>query len=146
MSQFVDGVSHYLSYIDMENSHWGDEGGPFTYFGVSTMTVKSGKYMDFEAMKAKYAQMAKEHNWADGKIYWAWTSRIGGEPQESLIAPFKDYADMAPPEQSFREFVIETVGEEKAQAMYAKFSATFVDEDYTIWKLLSEFSMSEDKE
>ena len=102
--------------------------------------------MDFEAMKAKYAQMAKEHNWADGKIYWVWESHIGGEPVESLIAPFKDYADMAPPEPTFREFVVKTVGEEKADAMYAKFSATIADEDYTVWKLLTELSMTKDED
>jgi hypothetical protein len=146
MSQFVAGVSHYLSYIDMENSNWGDEGGPFTYFGLSDMSIKPGKYADFEKMKAKFAQMAKEHKWQDNKLYWAWTSRIGGKPVETLIAPFKDYADMAPVEPSFREFVMETVGEEKAMAMFAKFSETIADEDYTVWKLLHEFSMSEDKE
>lgn len=146
VDQFVESYAHYLSAIDMENTNWGDEEGPFTYFGLNTMTIKPGKYADFEAMKTKFAQMAKEHNWKDLKLYWAWTSRIGGKPEETLIAPFKDYADMAPPEPSFRELVIETVGEEKAMAMFAKFSATISEEDYTVWKLIPELSMAEDKE
>lgn len=146
VDQFVEGYEHYLSSIDMENSLWGDEGGPFKYFGVTSWTIEPAKYYDFMKMKTKYSQMGKEHNWADGKLYWAWTSRIGGKSQEAIIAPFKDYADMADPEQTFREFVVETVGEEKAHAMSAKFSATLSEEDYTVWKLIPELSMSEDKE
>ena len=146
VDQFVESYAHYLSAIDMENSLWGDEEGPFQYFGVTSWTIEPAKYYDFETMKAKYAQIAKEHNWADGKLYWAWTTRIGGKSQEALIAPFKDYADMAEPEQSFRELVVEVVGEEKAQAMFAKFSATLSNEEYTVWRLIPELSMAEDKE
>jgi hypothetical protein len=146
MGSFVEDVSHYLSYIDMENSNWGDEEGPFTYYGLNNVSIRPGKYADFEKMKAKFTQMAREHNWQDGKLYWAWTSRIGGKPLETLIAPFKDYADMAPPEPSFREFVMETVGQEKAEAMFARFSATIADEDYTVWRLLPDLSMTKDEE
>ena len=53
---------------------------------------------------------------------------------------------MAPPEQTFREFVVETVGQEKADALNAKFSGALADEDYTVWRLVPELSMMEEKE
>lgn len=146
VDQFAEGYEHYLSAVDMENSHWSDEAGPFAYFGVTSWQIMPSKYPAFEAMKTEYSQMAKEHNWADGKLYWAWMSRIGGKSQEAIVSPFKDYADMADPEQTFREFVIENVGQEKADAMYAKFSGSLADEEHTVWRLVPELSMIEDKE
>ena len=52
---------------------------------------------------------------------------------------------MAPPEPSFREFVMEAAGQEKAEAMFAKFSATIAAESYTVWQLLPELSMNGDE-
>jgi len=144
VDQFVEGVGHYLSEVDLESSHWSDEANSFPYFGVSSLTIKPAKYKDFVAMKMKFAKMAKD--WADDGIYWGWVSRIGGESQEAMVAPFKGFADMAPLEKPFREFVIETVGQEKAEAMFAKFSRTLANEEYTVWRLVPELSMAEDKE
>ena len=130
--------------MDIENSHWSDEASAFAYFGVTSWNIKPAKYRDFEAMKKKYSKMAKD--WAGDEIYWAWLSRIGGTSQEALVAPYKNFADMAPPEQTFREFVVETVGQEKADALNAKFSGALADEDYTVWRLVPELSMTEEKE
>jgi len=142
MDQFVEGYEHYLSMVDMENSLWDDEGGPFKYFGVTSWNIKPAKYRDFEAMKKKYSKMAKD--WAGDGIYWAWLSRIGGTSEEALVAPYKNFADMAPLEQPFADYVVETVGQEKADALNAKFSGTLADEAYTVWRLVPELSMTEE--
>ena len=143
---FVESYAHYLSYVDFENSHWDDETGPFTYFGVTYWHVQPGKYDDFKAAKAELSKMAKEHNWAGGERYWAWLSRIGGKSQESIVVPFKNFAGMAPPEQTFYDFAVETMGQEEAEALFAKFSESYKGSKYTVWRLIPELSMSKDEE
>lgn len=129
--QYVDHYHHYFEYTDWENSNWseGENEGP--YFGVTTWTVKQGAGPASSAARKKMSQVAINGNW---ESQWLWLSRIGGRPETAVVSSFENFADMAPPEQNFFEFMIEELGAEEAGAMFADFGSGYSDSDYTIWK------------
>ena len=76
----------------------------------------------------------EEGGWGDAGNHWLWLSRIGGSPTLMLVTEFDDFADMAPPEQTFFEYVSEQLGsDEEASAMFAAFGSGFTDSSYTVW-------------
>jgi hypothetical protein len=142
VDQHVGHYEHYLSAIDLDNSHVSEAAfESATLFGVTTWNIAPGKGADFDAMKAKMSTLAKENGWASDERNWSWSSRIGGKPEESIVIPHKDYADMAPPEETFYEFVVGQIGEEAANEMFATFSKSASSSRYTVWQLNPDLSI-----
>jgi hypothetical protein len=135
VAQYVDHMHHYLEAADWENSHWPDEGTSGPYYGVTTWKVKQGSGPASGAAKKKFSELALTEGWADDDNNWIWFSRQVGAASVSLVSSFESFADMAPPEQSFYEFVVENLGEAETDALFADFSGGFDDSDYTIWRL-----------
>jgi len=143
VDQYVDHMHRYLEYTDWENSNWseGENDGP--YFGVTSWTVKQGAGPASGAARKKMSQVAIDEGW---ESHWLWLSRIGGKPMTAVVSSFESYADMAPPEQNFFEFMIEKLGAEEAGAMFADFGSGYSGSDYTVWKLNPEMSDPADDE
>lgn len=132
VAQYVDHYHHYLERVDWENSHWPDgTAGP--YFGVTTWYLKQGAGPASSAAMEKMSRLAIDEGWASDENNWVWLERIGGKDALMLVSSFSNYADMAPPEQSFFEFATEKLGEEEASAMFSDFGSGFSSSDYTIW-------------
>ena len=132
VEQYIDHYHRYIDFTDWENSNWseGDNDGP--YYGATTWTVKQGAGPASNAARKKMSQLAINGDW-EGE--WLWLSRIGGKPMTSVVSSFENYADMAPPEQDFFEFMVEELGAEEAGAMFADFASGYTGSDYTVWKL-----------
>jgi hypothetical protein len=61
-----------------------------------------------------------------------------------LVSPYDSFADMAPPEQEFFDFVAEKLGsEEEAGKIFAAFSGGFTGSSYTIWQHRPDLSSPE---
>jgi hypothetical protein len=119
---------------DYENSHWPQDGsasGP--YFGVTTWKLKMNAGSGGRDARVKISQAAIESGWGDQGRQWLWISRIGGEPTLMLVNSFENYADMAPPEPNFYDFMSETMGKEELDALFQEFGSDFASADYTIW-------------
>ena len=143
VDQYVDRMHRYLEYTDWENSNWseGENDGP--YFGVTSWTVKQGAGPASSVARKKMSQVAIDEGW---ESQWLWLSRIGGKPMTAVVSSYENYADMAPPEQSFFEFMTEKLGAEEAGAMFADFGSGYSGSDYTVWKLNPEMSDPADDE
>ncbi|NIP18989.1 MAG: hypothetical protein GWM87_13165, partial [Xanthomonadales bacterium] len=138
---------HYFVALDMENSHWNEGAGESaTLFGVTEWYIAPGKGADFNAMKEKMSTMAKEKGWANEERNWLWSERIGGKPVASIVSPYENYSDMAPPEVTFYEFAVEQLGEEEADKMFETFSKSASASKYTLWRHIPELSMSDEDE
>jgi hypothetical protein len=140
--QYVEHYHHYIERMDLDISHWPD-GTEGPYFGVTTWSDKQGAGPASGQAQEKLSQLAKEHGWGDAGNEWIWLSRIGGKPVTVLVSPYENFADMAPPEQSFFEFIAEKIGAEEAGAIFADFSSGFTGSDYTVWKLDEALSTAE---
>ena len=63
-----------------------------------------------------------------------------------IVTSHENYADMAPPEQSFFEFVTDKLGAEEAGAIFSQFGSGFSGRDDTIWKHDESLSTPSDDE
>ncbi len=133
VAQYVEHYHHYLEESDWDNSHWPDEGTSGPYYGVTSWTGKQGAGPASGEAKDKMSQLALNEGWANADNNWLWVERIGGKDMIALVSSHENYADMAPPEQSFFEFATEKLGAEEAGAMFGAFSGGFSDSDYSIW-------------
>lgn len=132
--QYVDHYHHYMDEMDWENSHWpqGEERGP--YYGVTSWAWKMGAGPGPSEARKKLSQIAKKEGWGEAGNRWLWHERVGGKPTLMIAASFKDFADMAPPEQSFFEFLSEHMDSpEEVSALFTEFGSGFSSSDYTVW-------------
>lgn len=147
VDQYVDHYHHYLEYNDWENSHWpeGETGGP--YYGATAWTWKEGAGPGPNEIRKKFSQMAISDGWAEAGNNWLWLSRIGGKPTIAVVTSFANYADMAPPEQSFFEFIAEQLdSEEEAGKLFTQFGSGFTSSEYTVWVHQPELSTPGDED
>lgn len=146
VGQYVDHFHHYFETSDWENSHWPETGTSGPFFAVTTWTNKQGGGSAWEVAMAEMSQLAKTKGWATDENNWLWLSRVGGDEMISIVSSYENYADMAPPEQSFFEYAAEKLGEEAAGKMFNAFGSGFEDSDYTVWKLDESISTPVDDE
>lgn len=131
--QYVDHYHHYIEKTDWENSHWpeGEDKGP--YYGVTEWIWKEDAGPESSDAMEKMSQVALEEGWAETGAQWLWLDRTGGKPAMAIVISHENYADMAPPEQSFGEFLAEKIGEKKADAVFADFNSGFKSSQYSVW-------------
>ena len=146
VDQYVEHYHHYLERNDWENSYWPDEGTDGPYYGVTSWTVKQGAGPGSEVARKKLSEVALNQGWAEAGHNWIWLSRIGGKPMVMVVTSKADYADMAPSEPSFFEWVGEQLGAEEAGAVFAQFGSGFAGSDYTIWRHNENLSSPSDDE
>ncbi len=144
VDQYVDHYHHYLERVDWENSNWPENNGPF--YRVTTWTIKQGAGPGTEEARKKLSDVALNQGWAEAGHNWVWISRIVGKPITQIVTSFENYADMAPTEPSFFEFVTEKLGAEEAAAVFSQFGSGFASADITIWKYDASLSTLGDDE
>ena len=71
---------------------------------------------------------------------------VGGDGGFGLAIPFENYADMAPLEESFAEFMGKHMKKKKLDAMFGDFRNGIESTHYTIYKHEKDMSMSMQKE
>lgn len=131
---YVAHYHHYLDEMDWKNSHWpeGEDTGP--YYGVTSWTWKMGSGPGPGQAREKFSKIALEEGWAEAGNRWLWHDRVGGKPTLMLATTFANFAEMAPPEQSFFDFLSDQMGSaEEAGALFTEFGSGFSSSEYTVW-------------
>ena len=146
VGQYVDHYHHYLEQTDWENSHWPETGTSGPYYGVTSWKNKQGRGPASGVAKETLSQLGITGGWASDDNNWLWLSRIGGDSVTAIVSSFENYADMAPEDPTFFEFVTEELGAEEAGAVFGAFGNGFDDSDYTIWYWDKTISTPEDEE
>ena len=131
--QYVDHYHHYVEETDWDNSHWPQDTDKGPYYGVTEWTWKEDAGPESDDAMKKMSQVALEEGWSDLGREWVWLDRTGGKPTRMIVISYENYADMAPLEQSFGEFLSEKIGEEEAAAVFADFSSGFKSSQYGVW-------------
>ena len=144
IAPYVDHTHRYIEHIDRDNSHWTDDDkGP--YFGVTSWSIGAGYQPEAYAARVRMSELAKD-GWASDSNQWLWVTRTGGGRVLAVVSPFSNWADMAPPEVSFRNFLIDKIGEDDTDALFEDFSSGKKKSDYTVWKMDDELSWPDDDE
>ncbi|MBT8047255.1 MAG: hypothetical protein KJO92_02500 [Gammaproteobacteria bacterium] len=139
----VQHAEHYFESMDLGNSHWVEPDTHYAMFAVTEYYVKPGHGMEFDAAKEKMSQIALNHGWATNERSWIWASTIGGETQESIIIPHKDFASFEGSGESFLSFLSRHMGEAEATALLKQFASASSRTEFQIWEYRKELSMSE---
>ncbi len=139
----VEKTEHYFEKLDWGNSHWTTEHGPYKLFAVTEFKIKPGHAADFDIAREKMSQIALNQGWASDSHVWLWSSTIGGEANESIIIPHRNFASMDREEESFFQFLSRHMdSEDAARELMQKFSNASSDTYYQIWEHQEEISMS----
>lgn len=134
VDQYVDHYHHYFERMDFENSYWPEDENDFQFYGVTTWVWKEDAGPEASEARKAMSKLALENGWGEQGNNWLWHSRIGGKSELKIVSGFKDFADMAPPEQTFFDFLTEHLGSaEAASEMFATFGSGFASSDYTVW-------------
>ncbi|WP_299808462.1 hypothetical protein [uncultured Shewanella sp.] len=138
VDQYVARYEHFYTRIDFANSHWPEEEG-YRYFAVTDYRVKMGQWKDVEAMKKILSDSAIAMKWP---YSWVWGQRIGGKGGLSLVIPYRNYAEMTPPDSSFAQALAKHMSnEDKAEELLEDWSENFKSTTYTVYRLVDEMSM-----
>lgn len=143
VAQYVEDYRHEFSVLDLENSNWPQEAPDYRYFGITSWTLKPGPAVSRQAALKALSAVGKEHGWSRP---WAWTSRVGGDAELSLVTPYVDFADMEPPEQGFFEFAAEHLGMEETARLFSEFGSSFWSSEYTILVHRRDLSMGDSED
>ena len=141
VAQYVDHYQHFYSRIDMKNSHWPKESKGFKYFAVTSYQLKMGSAKSVAEGKKLLSDNAKAMKWP---YLWSWGNTIGGKGGLSLVIPYKNYAEMTPPDKTFSEALAAHMGDEaKAAKVLTAWSQNFESTEYTVYRLDEKLSMVE---
>lgn len=135
---YVASYRHYLQTVDFDNSNWPEDSSSYQLFGVTEYHHKMGAAQSIEATKTALSNAAKEGDWPR---HWAWVRNSGGASRMELVVPYKNYADMAPGEESFAAFLARTQGESNARDMLQSFTDNFTDTRYSVYRYMPDMSM-----
>ena len=140
----IEKIQHYFDQIDWSNSHWTADAGPFRYFAVTEWGIKGGHEADFTSARKVMSQVAINQGWAADGRNWIWSTTIGGKSRNAIVIPHKNFADMAPGEDTFFEFLSKHMGSEEAAGdLLKKFSSATWGSELTVWEHMPGLSMSE---
>ena len=134
--------AHYFEEMSWVNSHWSEAGGPYKLFAVTEFNLKPGHVGEFDAARDKMSQIALNQGWAKDHV-WLWASTIGGQTQESIVIPHKDFASMARNEDSFLRFLSKHMGDDAAAELLKQFSNASWTTNFQIWEHVEELSMDD---
>lgn len=146
VAPYVESAAHYFNSISWENSHWESENGPYKLFAVTSFEIKPGAAGTFDAARDKMSQIAINQGWASPEHVWMWSTRIGGSPQESVVTPYKNWADMEREGETFFQFLVRKLGsDDAAGALLDEFSSAIKNTDYQVWVHREDLSMPNDE-
>lgn len=131
--KYVGAYEHYLGEVDLDNSNWNVEGKNNQFFAVTEYHTKMGMGKSVEEGKKMLSDNAKAMKWP---YSWSWQRQIGGNGNLSIVVPYENFSQMAPPEKSFAKALAEHIGDEaKASEMFSKWSDNFSHTTYSVWRI-----------
>ncbi len=133
--------AHNFGSMNMENSHW-PKGTEANLVGVTKFEIKQGHWSKFSKAMKKMSSLAKEHGWERN---WSWSYPVHGGDTVQLATPFKNFAEMAPMEENFYQFVAKHLkSEKKADKLFAEFDSAVSSSHYSIYRHRKDLSMGHD--
>lgn len=137
----VASYGHYIDEISWENSNWKSGWGPYRLFGATQFKLKPGHAGKFDAARDKLSQIAINQGWATEEHPWMWSRQVGSLT-ESIVVPYRNFADMEQSGQSFFNFLSEKLGsDEAADALFRALGEAVAEQTYQIWELNEDLSM-----
>jgi len=128
----VNNYGHYLSVIDSANNNWNPD-VKFPYVGVTTYVLKSGHQAAMIEDRKLFSDVAKANKWP---YNWSWSDSVTGGAEVYLAVPYQNWAEMAPPDETFAELLDKHFGDEtKTKETLQRWDSHFESLDYDVYAL-----------
>lgn len=131
---------HYFHTVDWANSHW-DADMDFRFVAVDTWTIKPGHEARLDQVITQLSQIALNQGWSEAGKHWVWLHNIGGEPKITVAIPHKNFASMQQDGETYGEFLVRHLGNEKARELVDQFISSVNRQESSIWQRHPELSL-----
>lgn len=145
-AKFVSDVQPHIADADVmiartddELGHWPESMEGYNLFSITQWHVKSGQNRIFNEGLKKIDGILKE---GDFPNFYGFSYPVSGGRGNTvtLVAPRKNFADMAPKEPSFIEVMNKAMGEEEAQAFLAEWGPSYKSGENQLLRYREELS------
>ncbi|MEX0322873.1 MAG: hypothetical protein AB3N63_11990 [Puniceicoccaceae bacterium] len=133
-------ASSMIDTVDEDISHWHPEPEKVQYISVIQWQLKPGAYWDFKEIVGKYHKLLRDND-HPGYYGFNWTVNGGAGDMVTLLIPYEDWADMAPPEETMQAMLFRVLGKEEAMKLDKAFSKTIASTNSMIVKFIPELSV-----
>jgi hypothetical protein len=120
----IESISSLITAVDTNNINWYPEPDEVNLLRVITYHLKPGQGKAFRDVANKMGAAIREHK-REAYFAHAWSVNGSYGPAVSLILPYKNWAGMQGPEESFGDFLARVMGSEEVEKLFEKMSSTY---------------------
>ena len=139
----IGSVSNEITSVDTVNINWPSNPEDVNLISVRTYHLKPGQGRVFTEAVKKYHAAIQENN-REGHYAFEWHRNGSTGPAVSLILPYKNWADMQGPDETFRAFMVRVLGAEEAQKLSEQFTGTFSSTESLVVQVRRDLSVLPD--
>ena len=130
--------------MDTTNINWPSNFEEVNLISVTTYHIEPGRGRAFTEAVNKYHTAFTEHK-REGHYAFEWNVNGSTGPAVSLILPYKNWADMQGPDESFGAFMVRVMGSEEAQKLSEQFNSTYHSTESLVVQVRRDLSVLPDK-
>jgi hypothetical protein len=136
----MESISSAITADDTTNVNWYPNNDDVNLLSVITYQLKPGHGPAFAQVVNKYHNAIKDNN-REGYYSFAWKVNGGSGPSVSLVLPYKNWAEMQGPEESFDAFMERVLGSEEAQKLSDEISSTYHSVESAVVRVRRDLSL-----
>jgi hypothetical protein len=140
----IESISSIITAVDTNNINWYPVNEDVNLLRVITYHLKPGQGKAFREVVYKMGAAIREHK---RETYFAHAWLVNGSygPAVSLILPYKNWAGMQGPEESFGDFLDRVLGSEVVQKQFEKLRSTYRSRTSRIIQVRRDLSVFPDR-
>ena len=140
----IESISGSITATDTNNINWYPDNEDVNLISVITYHLKPGQGRAFREVAYKIGAAIREDK---REAYFSHEWLVNGSygPAVSLILPYKNWAGMQGPEESFRDFLARVMGSEEVQKLFEKMSSTYHSRKSRIIQVRRDLSVFPDR-
>lgn len=133
VAPLVESASSSISTTNQTLSNMAPEGTPLAFVTISVFHIRPGREAQFNQAVATANEVLRQHEYG---AHYVWSTPViggGPGPRMSLVALHQNWADMAEPDPSFEDIMMQAMGEDGMQEWMEDIGQTYRGvESYTL--------------
>ena len=144
VSPHIASISNAITSVDTASVNWPSNEEEANLISVTTFHLKPGHEWAFSQVVHKFDKAIKENNRKEHYAF-IWNVNGGEGSRVSLVQPYKNWAAMQEPKESFGGFVHRVFGPYESQKLWDDFNAAVSCSESVVVKMRTDLSVLPDK-